>query len=147
MSYNVTITANSLEELADKALALGGRLTLASIRPAAAVGAPEATYTPPVEVVSINPPIVVQHVSRAQVAPAEPAPAEPAPAEPAPAEPEVEIPDFNTVVSPAFLAFAETKGRDAAKALLSEFGAERVSLIDKSRWAELVATLTAARGA
>lgn len=136
MSYNVTITANSLEELADKALALGGRLTLASIRPAAAVGAPEATYTPPVELVEINPPIVVQHVSRAQVAPAEPAPV----------EPEVEIPDFNTVVSPAFLAFAETKGRDAAKALLSEFGAERVSLIDKSRWAELVAKLTAARG-
>jgi hypothetical protein len=142
MSYNVTITANSLEELADKALALGGRLTLASIRPAAAVGAPEAAYTPPAELVEINPPIVVQHVSRAQVAPAEPAPVEPAPA-----EPEVEIPDFNTVVSPAFLAFAETKGRDAAKALLSEFGAERVSLIDKSRWAELVATLTAARGA
>jgi hypothetical protein len=137
MSYNVTITANSLEELADKALALGGRLTLASIRPAAAVGAPEATYAPPVEVVSVNPPIVAPHVSRAQVAPVEPAPA----------EPEVEIPDFNTVVSPAFLAFAETKGRDAAKALLSEFGAERVSLIDKSRWAELVATLTAARGA
>lgn len=132
MSYNVTITANSLEELADKALALGGRLTLASIRPAAAVGAPEAAYTPPAELVEINPAIVVQHVSRAQVAPV---------------EPEVEIPDFNTVVSPAFLAFAETKGRDAAKALLSEFGAERVSLIDKSRWAELVATLTAARGA
>ena len=32
MSYNVTITAQSLEELADKALALGGRLTLASGR-------------------------------------------------------------------------------------------------------------------
>jgi len=128
MSYNVTITASSLEELADKALALGGRLTLAS-------GRPTVTATEIAEVARSADPVA----EVTKVAPAA-APEPAAPAEPA-------IPDFANEVSPEFLAFVETKGRHAAEALLAEFGAERVSLIDKSKWADLLARLREAKKA
>lgn len=124
MSYNVTITANSLEELADKALALGGRLTLAS-------GRPTVTAAEIVEV--------------AKTAPVEPAPA---PVETAPAEPAApQIPDYATVVGPAVLALSEAKGKQAAAAILARYGVNNARHVPKEQWAALVAELNAVRGA
>ena len=134
MSYNLTITANSLEELADKALALGGRLTLAASRPTVTAAqivevanhsAPvSATYTPPVEIAEVNP-----------VAAAAPD-----------AEPSApEIPDYATVGGPAVLALVDTKGRPITQAILGSYGAVKASQIDPSKWAELVDKLNAAR--
>jgi len=123
MSYNVTITAQSLEELADKALALGGRLTLASTRQTvtaaqiveeAKQSAPvSAVYTPPAEIAEVNP-----------VAP--------------------EIPDYDTVVGPALLALAG-KNRAAAQAILRSYKAAKASDVDPTKWAELVDKMNAAR--
>jgi hypothetical protein len=133
MSYNVTITAQSLEELADKALALGGRLTLASTRQTvtaaqivevAKQSAPVSpVYTPPAEIAEVNP-----------VAPAVP--------DAAPAAPE--IPDYDTVVGPAVLALAG-KNRAAAQAILRSYKAAKASDVDPTKWAELVDKMNAAR--
>ncbi len=120
MSYNVTITAQSLEELADKALALGGRLTLAS-------GRTGVTAAEIVEVVRQATPIEVT-----------PAPAEPA----APA-----IPDYATVVGPAVLALAQSKGKPAAQAVLARYNATKADQVPPDKWAALVAELNAVRGA
>ncbi len=127
MSYNVTITAKSLEELADKALALGGRLTLAS-------GRPSVTAAEIAEVAL-------------QTAPVEPAPA-PVEAAPAPAEPAAPpIPDYATVVGPAVLALSEAKGKQAAAAILARYGVNNARHVPKEQWAALVAELNAVRGA
>lgn len=138
MSYNVTITANSLEELADKALALGGRLTLTSLRPTATVpAAPEAVYTPPAEIAEINP-----------VAAAKPAKVKTAPP-PAPepvSEPVADIPDYDTIVGPAVLALVDAKGKPVTKALLASYnGATKADQVPPAQWAQLVADLNAAR--
>lgn len=125
MSYNVTITAQSLEELADKALALGGRLTLAS-------GRTGITAAEIVEVVRQATPIEVT-----------PAPVEAAPAEPAaPA-----VPDYATVVGPAVLALAQSKGKPAAQAVLARYNATKADQVPPDKWAALVAELNAVRGA
>jgi hypothetical protein len=127
MSYNVTIIANSLEELADKALALGGRLTLASNRPTVTateiVKVARATKTTATEVVKA----------------AEPAP-EPEPV----AEP---VPDYATVVGPAVLALVDAKGKPAAKAVLASYNAAKADQVPQARWAQLVADLNAAKNA
>jgi len=123
MSYNVTITAQSLEELADKALALGGRLTLASTRQTVTAAQTvevakqstpvSAVYTPPAEIAEVNP-----------VA--------------------LEIPDYDTVVGPAVLALAG-KNRAAAQAILRSYKAAKASDVDPTKWAELVDKMNAAR--
>lgn len=139
MSYNVTITAQSLEELADKALALGGRLTLASVRQTVTAAEiaevamqAEPAYAPPVEVVEVNP-----------AAPAKP----PKAAKAAPAKAEAEIPDYATVVGPAVLALAQTKGKPAAQAILARYNATKADQVPPEKWAALVAELNAVRGA
>ena len=125
--YRVEITANSLEELADKALALGGKLANVSAAPVAAAPAKvEPTYAPPAEVVEVNP--------VAAAVPEAPAP-------------EVVIPDYDTVVGPAVLALVEAKGKPAAKAVLSRYNAGKAAEVPKEQWAKLVAELNAARGA
>ena len=129
MSYNVTIIAQSLEELADKALALGGRLTLASNRPTVTateiVKVARATKTTATEVVKAPEPEPV--------------------AEP---EPAVEIPDYATVVGPAVLALVEAKGKPATKALLASYGgATKADQVPQAQWAQLVADLNAAKNA
>jgi hypothetical protein len=123
MSYNVTIIANSLEELADKALALGGRLTLASNRPTVTateiVKVARATKTTATEVVKA---------------------AEPEPV----AEP---VPDYATVVGPAVLALVDAKGKPAAKAVLASYNAAKADQVPQAQWAQLVADLNAAKNA
>jgi hypothetical protein len=123
MSYNVTIIANSLEELADKALALGGRLTLASNRPTVTateiVKVARATKTTATEVVKA---------------------AEPEPV----AEP---VPDYATVVGPAVLALVDAKGKPAAKAVLASYNAAKADQVPQAQWARLVADLNAAKNA
>jgi hypothetical protein len=123
MSYNVTIIANSLEELADKALALGGRLTLASNRPTVTateiINVARATKTTATEVVKA---------------------AEPEPV----AEP---VPDYATVVGPAVLALVDAKGKPAAKAVLASYNAAKADQVPQAQWARLVADLNAAKNA
>ncbi|QDH50413.1 hypothetical protein [Caulobacter phage KcrB] len=71
-----------------------------------------------------------------------------APAEPEPETesqtPEQEAPaaseaiDYDTVVKPAVLAYANKHGREATQALLKQFGVEKAPELDPSRYAELM---------
>lgn len=117
MSYRIEITAASLEELADKALALGGRLlsVRASAAPALAPVDKAITVTPQTEVVDT--PIVVA---------------------PEPEAPAADVPDFDAVVTPLVLKLVEAKGKPAAQEMLGRFGVIKASQLSSERWQELV---------
>lgn len=117
MSYRIEITAASLEELADKALALGGRLlsVRASAAPALVPVDKATTVTPQTEVVDT--PIVVA---------------------PEPEAPAADVPDFDAVVTPLVLKLVEAKGKPAAQEMLGRFGVIKASQLSSERWQELV---------
>ena len=129
MSYRIEITAASLEELADKALALGGRLlsVRASAAPALVPVDKATTVTPQTEVVDT--PITVA-----------PAPVAEAPAPSAPTL------DYKTEVAPLVLKLVEKRGKPAAQNVLDQFGAAKASDIPAERWVELVAMIKAEMG-
>ena len=122
MSYRIEITAASLEELADKALALGGRLlsVRASAAPALAPVDKAITVTPQTEVVDT--PIIVA----------------PEPEAPAPVAEASDVPDFDAVVTPLVLKLVEVKGKPAAQEMLGRFGVIKASQLSSERWQELV---------
>lgn len=117
MSYRIEITAASLEELADKALALGGRLlsVRTSAAPALVPVDKATTVTPQTEVVDT--PIVVA---------------------PEPEAPAADVPDFDAVVTPLVLKLVEMKGKPAAQEMLGRFGVIKASQLSSDRWQELV---------
>lgn len=117
MSYRIEITAASLEELADKALALGGRLlsVRASAAPALAPVDKVTTVTSQTEVVDT--PITVT---------------------PEPEAPAADVPDFDAVVTPLVLKLVEVKGKPAAQEMLGRFGVIKASQLSSERWQELV---------
>ncbi len=123
MSYRIEITAASLEELADKALALGGRLL--SVRAA------------PVQVTEAAPAITVTPVTPAPEPVAEAAAPEPeAPA----AAPTL---DYKSQVAPLVLKLVEVCGKPAAQRVLDQFGAAKASDIAPERWPELIGMINA----
>lgn len=124
MSYRIEITAASLEELADKALALGGRLlsVRTSAAPALVPVDKATTVTPQTEVVDT--PITVA-----------PEPEAAAPVAEASAS---DVPDFDGVVTPLVLKLVEVKGKPAAQEMLERFGVVRASQLSSDRWQELV---------
>lgn len=123
MSYRIEITAASLEELADKALALGGRLLSVRAAPVQVTeGAPVITVTPQAE------PVVEP------VAAPEPEPEAPA------AAPTL---DYKSQVAPLVLKLVEVCGKPAAQRVLDQFGAAKASDIAPERWPELIGMINA----
>ena len=123
MSYRIEITAASLEELADKALALGGRLLVVHTSAAS---------------------------SQIRVEVAKPAPAAPAP-EPVRTEVKdepikVADLDYKTEVAPFVLKLVEVSGKPAAQRVLDQFGVVKASHISPERWPELVAMIKTEMG-
>jgi hypothetical protein len=113
--YKIEIAADTLAELAGKAMSLAVKLN-----PTADV---ERAYAPPAEPVEINP-----------VAPAAPAPVveAPAPVADAPAL------SFEQDVAPVVLRAVATKSKAFVEGVMTEFGVARASQLDASRWAELI---------
>lgn len=129
MSYRIEITAASLEELADKALALGGRL--ATMRSSASVPAqaPAAeTPSPVIEAAEPEPETVAVEAAPEPVVEAAPA---------------SDVPNFDTEVTPLVLKLVEVKGKPAAQKVLNSFGVARASLLGSDKWAALIDAVNA----
>lgn len=118
--YKIEITADTLTELAGKAMSLAVKLnTGTAMEP--------AVYAPPAEPVEINPvaptpPVSITSAKTEEVMPEPPAPAL----------------NFDTDVAPVVLRAVATKGKPFVEAAMAEFGVERASQLDAARWAELI---------
>jgi len=119
VSYRIEITAASLEELADKALALGGRLSTVRTPSASAQAPAVETHSPVIDAVEPEPETVVVEA----------------------AAPVADVPDFDSVVTPLVLKLVEVKGKPAAQEVLGRFGVVKASQLDSDKWAELVSAI------
>ncbi len=127
MSYRIEITATSLEELADKALALGGRLSTVRTSVQVLAQAPAVeTLRPALDVTEPEPETVAVEAAPEPVA------------EEAPA---ADVPDFDTEVTPLVLKLVEVKGKPAAQEVLGRFGVIKASQLSSDRWVELVSAI------
>jgi len=145
--YKIEITAETLAELAGKALSLAAKLNTGTATEGAPVAVGGAT---PVETVGVAPAVV-------EAAPVDPTPApksapaaeetesQPTPPEPAPA-PSASASElnFDTDVAPIVLQVVKEKGKPVAQEIIGQFGVEKASLMDPALWPELVALLKAA---
>lgn len=131
MSYRIEITAASLEELADKALALGGRLIVVHT-----ASAPAQTRAEVAEAAPVDPTPAPKSAPPAEVSESQPTTEEPS-STPAPAAQD-DVPDFDTVVTPLVLKLVEVKGKPAAQEVLGRFGVVKASQLASERWQELV---------
>lgn len=123
--YRIEITADTLSELAGKAMSLAVKLNTGT-----ATEAPIIVGLPPVKSeVELK---VVEEV------PADPTPSQPAPAAEAPASDTL---NFDIDVAPYVLQVVKEKGKPVAQEILSQFGVEKASLLDPARWPELVEVL------
>jgi hypothetical protein len=131
VSYRIEITAASLEELADKALALGGRLVVVHTSAASSQVRVEVAEAAPVDPTPAPKSAPVAEVSESQPTTTEPS------STPAPAAKD-DVPDFDTVVTPLVLKLVEVKGKPAAQEVLGRFGVIKASQLSSERWQELV---------
>ncbi len=135
MSYRIEITAASLEELADKALALGGRLLVVHT-----ASAPAQIRAEVAEVAPVDPTPAPKSAPVAEATESQPTTEEPS-STPAPA-----TLDYKTEVAPLVLKLVEVSGKPAAQRVLDQFGVIKASHMPPERWPELVAMIKAEMG-
>jgi len=151
--YRIEITAETLAELAGKAMLFAVKLNTVT----ATESVPAVKGATPVETVEVAPEV-------AEAAPENPTPApksapaaeatesQPTTEEPAttpapsaePSEKEAAVSNelnFDTDVAPIVLQVVKDKGKPVVQAILEEFGVERASQLDPARWPELIAQL------
>ena len=146
--YKIEITADTLAELAGKAVALAAKLNTGA-------GTERATGWSPikeaadieVEVADAAPMDPTPAQTGEAARPAEPA-TEPAAPEPTTSAPSAEASsselNFDTDVAPFVLQVVKEKGKPVAQEILSQFGVEKASLLDPAQWPELVTMLKGA---
>jgi hypothetical protein len=135
VSYRIEITAASLEELADKALALGGRLVVVHTSAASSQIRAEVAEVAPVDPTPAPKSAPVVEAYESQPTTEEPS------STPAPA-----TLDYKTEVAPLVLKLVEVSGKPAAQRVLDQFGAAKASDISPDLWPELVAIIKAEMG-
>ncbi len=140
MSYRIEITAASLEELADKALALGGRLIVVHT-----ASAPAQIRAEVAEVAPVDPTPAPKSAPVAEAIESQPTTEEPS-STPAPAAQD-DVPDFDTVVTPLVLKLVEVKGKPVGQEVLGRFGVIKASHLASERWQELVNAINDELGA
>lgn len=122
MTYRVEVTASTINELSGKLAALASQLK----------GLP-STAAP-----------IFEHTEVSVTIPAPEPEVAPAP-EPEPVKIEAaRTYDYATEVAPHVLGLVNKRGRDAAKAVLAQFGVLTASKLDPSRYGELVSAIDAA---
>lgn len=136
MSYRIEITAASLEELADKALALGGRLLVVHT-----ASAPAQIRAEVAEAAPVDPTPAPKSAPPAEVSESQPTTEEPS-STPAPA-----TLDYKTEVAPLVLKLVEVSGKPAAQRVLDQFGVIKASHLASERWQELVNAINDELGA
>lgn len=135
MSYRIEITAASLEELADKALALGGRLLVVHT-----ASAPAKIRAEVAEAAPVDPTPAPKSVPAAEAIESQPT-TEEASSTPAPA-----TLNYKTEVAPFVLKLVEVSGKPAAQRVLDQFGVIKASHISPELWPDLVAMIKAEMG-
>lgn len=141
----IEVTGNSLGEVADKLLAIGGSLLATDHQRIRDKGAyAEARFTE-VELAEVAKAAPVDPTPAPKSAPAAKATENPpttteASSTPAPAASASEL-SFETDVTPVVLAVVQTKGKPVVEEILSQFGVARASQLDPARWPELLAAL------
>ncbi len=141
MSFEVTITADSIASLGAKMLAMGTQLSGKHdpVMPEVAATEPKVTRARGAtakEAEKPPEPAVEQAATTTAEAPA---------TEPQGDEPVVL--DFTRDVTPAVLECLKTKGKPVVEEVLSQFGVSRASELDASQFPELVAALNDAMAA
>lgn len=139
MTYRIEIAAETLSELAGKALALAAQFQT----------------TEPVKGKTKTDPIMPELREAAEKAPSDPTPSEAvssgeteaSPTAPSGTEPETpttgEPLNFELDVAPVVLRAVALKTKSFVQDVLSEFGSARASELDPARWPELIARLEA----
>jgi hypothetical protein len=136
VSYRIEITAASLEELADKALALGGRLVVVHTSAASSQIRVEVAEAAPVDPT----PAAQSAESATEQAPSS-TPSAASTDTPAPA-----TLDYKTEVAPFVLKLVEVSGKPAAQRVLDQFGVVKASHISPELWPDLVAMIKTEMG-
>lgn len=145
----IEVTGNSIGEVADKLLAIGGSLH------GAAGAAPAPAAEKPRKAKKVDP--VMPEVAEMAAAPEPASEADTStsevsetteqlssqPTETTPPASASEL-DFDTDVAPVVLQVVKDKGKPVAEEILSQFGVAKASQLDPVQWPELVATLKAA---
>lgn len=132
MTYRIEIKAETLAELAGKAyaFAVGVQSTIASVN-----------HVSREEIASFSVPLSNMTVAHSEPEVAEEAPVDPTPApKSAPSASASEL-NFDTDVAPIVLQVVKDKGKPVVQEILEQFGVERASTLDPSRWPELIAQL------
>lgn len=143
--YKIEITAETLSELAGKAMSLAAKLntgTATETNPVVKGVAPVKTVEVAPEVAEaapVDPTPAPKSAPAAEVIESQPTTEEPA-TTPAPAASASEL-NFDTDITPLVLQVVKDKGKPVAQAILAQFGVEKASMLDTARWPELVAAL------
>ena len=144
----IEVTGDSLLEVADKLLAIGGKLryksNIVEMANAAAVSMWAERATAEVEVAEaapVDPTPAPKSAPVVEVSESQPTTTEPS-STAAPAASASEL-DFELDVAPVVLRAVSSKGKAFAQDILSEFGCARASQLAVDLWPELIARLEA----
>jgi len=150
----IEVTGNSLAEVSDKLLAIGARLRASNLQTAHLSNAEVQDWVP--EAAEGKPTVGTEKAKRtrkgnaadtavgattttASTAEESPAAVPEIPTETASPQPEAPRQlNFDKEVAPLVLKLVQTKGPEAIKAILDQFGVQRASQIDPARFGELV---------
>lgn len=136
----IEVTGNSIGEVADKLLAIGGSL-LGSGTPSEPIKV-DPVMPEVAEMAAENPTppaTTVKEQGSSSTTTAETS--TPAPAAPSATSEEL---NFETDVAPYVLQVVKEKGKPVAQEILSQFGVEKASTLDPAQWPELVEALKGA---
>lgn len=122
--YKIEITADTLSELAGKAMSLAAKLNT-GVATEVAEAAPE------------NPTLAPKSAPAAEISESPQTTEEPSTT---PAASASEL-TFDTDIAPLVLQVVMDKGKPVAQEILSQFGVMKASMLDASRWPELIAAL------
>ena len=143
----IEVTGNSIGEVADKLLAIGGSLrSAAPVDPIKTIVVERVDpIMPEVAEMAASP----EPVSEATEAPSAPAtlPESGTPTSGTGPTAETASPtelNFETDVAPYVLQVVKEKGKPVAQEILSQFGVEKASTLDPAQWPELVEALKGA---
>lgn len=141
----IEVTGHSIAEVSDKMLAIGASLQRTVSHDAdnaareALQAKRDAAKKEVVEEAPVDPTPAPKSAPAAEISESPQTTEEPS-TTPATAAPASEL-DFDTDVAPVVLRVVKDKGKPVAQEILSQFGVEKASNLDPSRWPELVAAL------
>lgn len=140
MSIKIEISAISIDELADKLLALGAKLSGITLCDPSAL--PTAGDTPVAEKPKRKPKPPLEAETAASTVAGTGSTTETETVAEEVVEP-VSL-SFETDIAPVVIKLVTAKGKPVVSAILDQFGAARASEVDETRWPELLELLNAA---